>query len=696
MDMLEDEDSSPKRTSGPLSSADIKNRKMAVPAAAPPPPKRAEVLEDLYAMYPEIGEETGTFLRVIRLAPMKSQSGIPISGFIEDIQQRMSMAEFKERYGGGQYSVHVLGARGSEGTVGVLNKIEGIVVPGIPIAFPGNDGEEPMSMNGPSRMQSQPMEAANVQMRRMDHESKQLERSENERRALQEQVLNSQRTPDHIVKAISDQARETTTEIKSLANEQVAMLREQNSNLLKELAKKDDELRTVRDKMVETRQFSIDAVRNAELALENRLKEAHKIATDVLREQFIRELSALKDQHNKEISENSRKYTEDLARRDSDSHRERERIARDADRSETNLRSTFEARINDLTRSTDRELATIREQRDREVASLKQNYDANDRYSKASTDLRITTLQDELARLRTSEDAFRRESEVLRKAAHKDPRTLLLETKELASGLLGMVDASEVAAAAAGDGEEKFDWKKEVAKGVALLLQKAPELAQQFTGRAQAAAGAANELAVRQQAQAQPRALAAQAQGQATRRRHTAPNPWKGGTMTPVATDIPFAPPIPARIFVNTKEEAQAAVAQPIQAQVASDLTQQQQLPSQELVPAEAAAAQPQASAFSSEQIEEGMRHFITQLEQAINSGIVPPEMFAKNFVQAVGIEQATGLLNQLPADRFLTMIEQLAGDRMTVITTRDGRQYVRLVWSEAAKMINSMASLSP
>jgi hypothetical protein len=107
----------------PSASAPIDPRGYVVPDAPPrrgysmpgghddgpmaPPPGRPQALEDLYAMYPKIGD--GQFkLRVVRTFP-KNFRGMLTEGFLEDLDEKLPLAEFQDRFGGGVYKVTVIG-----------------------------------------------------------------------------------------------------------------------------------------------------------------------------------------------------------------------------------------------------------------------------------------------------------------------------------------------------------------------------------------------------------------------------------------------------------------------------------------------------------------------------------------------------------------------------------------------------------
>jgi hypothetical protein len=87
----------------------------------------------------------------------------------------------------------------------------------------------------------------------------------------------------------------------------------------------------------------------------------------------------------------------------------------------------------------------------------------------------------------------------------------------------------------------------------------------------------------------------------------------------------------------------------------------------------------------------ESAAEFVGEMEKAIQSEIVSPETFARAFVERVGAQQAAELLTQVPVQNFLGSVEEQSGGA-TVLVTRDGKQYARAVWAEAARILQGGA----
>ena len=692
-------------------------------AVEPPTFKKGdkpESLEDLYAIYPDIGN--GSYrLRVIREQP-KNYGGMQIRGILEDVDHKISMDEFRTRYGGGTYVVQVFGPMpGRDDALKVYAAIQ-IQTPGPPA--PGSlPGGEDIMMGGPRFM---PMEAPNVQIKRLDLEQKQFEQERAERQKLQSE-LQEQRKNDPTVD----------------------ILRQTIINASVDLKAKEEENRHLRDEIVNERSKSAEKLRDAEKALEDRLEKVHQVSMQALKDRYETELKNLRDRYDADLRshddsakkelESVRKSLELDLKRNQDSYRdELARISAansaevvriqahatsETDRNRkaledqiTNLRLSYDGRLADLQRATDKETAQVREQRDREIsnlkmtydreiANLKMTYDQGEKFTNKSTELQISTLNAQLERSRSDYDSLKREADALRKAQNKDPATFIRETKEMASSLLGMVDGAEAAAAAGG--EEAFDWKKEAAKTAIGVFQKLPDIARDVTGSIAQARAQNQAMAQAQQAQAQAQAQARTALP--PRKRGVAPDRWTGGAgYAPVANEIPFNPPLPPRIIqAPPQPEQQGPVVQPVAQPPIQAVPQQAvpaaqtqivplpQMPQEQVTQGLQAQPQPQPQqAVAPEQLQAGLEHFIGQLGMAFEMEVTP-ENFAKGFMDAmvqqfgpeIGPQQAGQLMQQLPVAQFMQIVDQASGGQAPILS-RAGRDYTKQVWVEVGKLL--------
>lgn len=675
------------------------------------PSRNLETFEDLYATFPDIGDGTWR-LRVVRLAP-KAFGGQQTAGFLGYLDEKITMDDFALRYGGARYDVGVIGPAGRPDDQGVqpprqLTSIE-ITVPGPPNLYPSGDD---MSLQGPRTGYAMPLQQAehpNVQTKRMEIEAKERERD-------RELMLKANTTPEHVVNAIKDQAKETVADIKSMADVTNGLLREQNQGLIAKIVSQDNELRDLRNESVALRAKADSAAREAEVTTEKRMREthetliknlteAHRKEIDTLKEQHRSALDALKashdstmaadrerhrneltsistqhntlintmtSQHTTAMSQAATQYSTDLARRDADANTARIAAKQQAD-----------DRLSDLDKSYQRELSAIRDERNKTVDSIKAQFASTEKISEQGATMRVTLAEKESERLRLLVEKLEKEIEKVRKETTKTPVEYLTEAGTVARDLLGMVRADEIEQP---DKEEKFDWKTEAAKAVIGAVGKIPETAQKV------AEGLANVRERNAQVHAEARQMAEQqgrggapalggGGGRRGRRGPPPPQPWMDANGIPepyagpvVGAEVPFQAPYAP---IKREPERPAPTAAPVQ--------QQQTAPtSQPTVPAEGG---PQHA-----QQQEGLVRFIEALELHIRSKVASPRQFAQEFINQVGPEQTAEFIRLNSADNFLAHIENtLPEGQNTPITTRDGRAYVKQVWIEAAKIAAEM-----
>lgn len=677
------------------------------------PPRKPETLEDLYFYYPEIGN--GEYrLRVERSQP-KSYGGATVSGWIIDLDEQISIEEFRARFGGNKYQISVMGpmkdaarldANGRVPTR-VLANID-VTVPGPPVMGPGDQDmmRSPMPMYGG--------EAPNVTAKRLELEARAQERRDEEMRRLWE-ARQANQAPEHVVNAMGAQYRETAENLRSMAEQQILVLREQQKVMLDEIQKKEEELKALRAELIAAKSESIESARNAETALERRLFGQHQNEIAALKESFNRELGQMKDTskreteqleklHRERMDEIQRRYADDLMRKTTESVEERGRIMREAERSEKSIRDTYEARINDLVRTTERELASVRDQRDREINAMRATFESSEKFVKQTSEVRLGTLGDEIGRVRSECETLKRENDQLRKQVHKDPMQFIKETKEFAETVLDWGPQQPEK-----EEEEPGDWKKMAAKGVMKFIEKLPDTAKQVTEQIQTVRQQnQQQVMLMQQHQAQAHAQQQNQQRALAMRRRAMPPPWT--TMPGVqqqaaaqsgvlAGDVPFSPPIPSRSpaypsaptsavpMANEQAPQSAVQIQPPPVQVSQPSVHVEPSPVQESSPSVPPPADtPLQAAPSTQATEEGFEQFISQLDQIIRDDVIPPSMFAQGFLEQVGPQQAYVLLQQISADMFIELIEKQG--KGAAITTRDGKQYVRAVWQEVANGI--------
>jgi hypothetical protein len=659
------------------------------PVVAPPrgrgrPPKPVAIkpsqLEDLYDKYPTIGDGV-TFLRVYRLQP-KMHMGQMIAGHIGDLHEQIQLTDFGGRYGGGRYSVQVMKPSRADGLARSVELLDNITIPGIPI-LPGDDS----MMSNPTRGGYVPPQSAqhpSVEIERMKLEDK---RDARQYEDTKKREADQSRTGPEVMRLLKDLGDGRVQDAKEQGDKTNQILREQNARLIEDYAvvkKLNTELNA---EVLDAKKAELDATKSATQETELRLRVVHEAAIKSLQERHQAEVSALREQFRRDQEQaetRARERFDDLRLRSDENYRrletesrtERDRLIRDSDRSEKSLKDSYEARIHDLTLATSREISSVRETRDRELSTVKASHDTNEKYSKQAMDLQITTMQNEINRIRTEGEALRRENEVLRKAQNKDPRQFILETREMA-GVLGMVDAAD----AKGE-EEGNDWKSMGMKVLAGLAPKLPEFATAVAGGIAATREQNRQLAQQPQqgAPGQNRAVPPQ-----QRRRGVPPPVFTGGSIAPLAQEIPFNPPIPPRITIVQQQPAQEGAVvspPPVQEPVAAVLEPQHGLPMEAQANPQSPQTEPPADAPE-------FLYFVEQLNNAIQGG-TPADEFAKNFYSIAGKEQAKQLLDMIPHETFVEHCE--SRNIGPNIATRHGRVYVKSVWSVVQSLVSAAA----
>jgi hypothetical protein len=668
----------------------------------PPPPvaapgNKAETLEDLYALFPQIGD--GQFyLKLTRVAP-KSFRGHSIAGWIDDIHEPLTMSSLSSLYGGGLYTVAVMGPTSKPNAEGKfptrqLLSIE-VQIKGEPNVSTTEESmnRAPMSMGEPEKVQ---MTRLQIERDREKEQQKALERASS--------------APEHVVRSMREQASETVQAIRTSADEKVELLREQARTYSLALMERDKEMRVMREDLLRARSESAEGIRRAEQELERRLREAHEVALRAQAETHAKELanraeatakelSTIRDQHYKDmhdaetrhqsaLTDASRRYVEDMARRDSEANTIR-----------ANLKESFDSRLLDMKASLEREIASVRADRDREVASLRATYDNSEKFTKETASIRMVTMTDELTRIRAEVESLRAENMRLQKASVKDPIAFLQETKMVATDLLGMVSAEEAAEGRVVE-EKPFDFKQEALKTAFQFAKNLPDAAknvaeQVVNMRQQNQQNQAAAQQMQQQGMPGPRQMGP---GPGGGRRRMAPPPqvWGGdGTPPPYVgpvhnAEIPFVQPY---VSLHAPVQQPAPQQQPQAPSILPDAPTPSYAPPPPQATMSSAPPQVQQQQQQPPQQQqtqapptEGIELFIAELGKAIEMEM-PPSMFAQGFVSSVTAPQAAQLLKDIPVDAFLNELDRIGRDT-PITATLAGRDYAKNVWAEVAKIV--------
>lgn len=554
-------------------------------------------LEDLYAFYPGVGD--GTYkLRVIRVQP-KHWRGSNVAGFLGDVDEKLSLSEFTDRYGGGTYRVYVLGPQrnkfddnGAPLIRQLPHNVE-VTIPGPPSLNSLPMHEEDMMFQGPGRASYNPVfrsgEDSAVQIKRMEIDQKERERVAREQQQLMQQAFAPRPSVgSEAVGVLADQSMRAVGEVRSAHELHMQTLRDQNQALMASVKEKDEENRRLRDEvtklaseaakseLLRTELSETRAKLSAELdhARQNAAREldnARQMATRELDSRTTRhaeELRELRDRHEAMIRESNDRQRDEVSRLSSRYTEERQLLNEQTNEKLRAMREEADRRERDIRDSHLRELNTLKDAQERELRVIRESGDSRMKMVETSTTVELRSAQDQLARERDANTRLARENDELRMKINKTPVEAIREAKELAS-LVGMTEGG------ADDGEEKWTWQREAAGMFKTALERAPDMLRELSAmRTQGGAAAQQAAAEQQQALVQqqqmqmqmqpPQLMAAQQQQAEVARRRAAaqqrqqwqpgmpppgfgrpmPPPPMRGSATPAAA--PLGPPAPA------------------------------------------------------------------------------------------------------------------------------------------------------
>jgi hypothetical protein len=714
--------------------------------------KKPKVLEDLYALYPNIGNGTFT-LQVHRILP-KNWLGKSVAGFVAELNEHISMTDFARRFGGQKYVVWVHGPSARKDVNGQaivrgLASVE-VNIPGPPAMNMSPSGiseeDEEMGMTqqgfggqvrrlpggGGVAVFEQPKPDPQVELKRMDMEQKRWESGEERQARLEHERMQSMRdatrAPERAIDVIREQGQKSIDEIRSITNAQMEMLRADVDRAQKKAELLDAELRDVRVRHAEELSRVQREAKGEDAEAIRARADMHQRELTRITDDHRMTLERLNESHRRDATETATRHADEMRRMESNGLSERERLREDMSRREKQLqddylrernlsRDTYEGRIQDLQRNFDREVAALRDGREREIAAMRLQYESQNALAKETASMRISTNDSELGRLRADNESLRRELEELRSRVHKDPLQAISEAKQLVDMITPDKDDDK------GGEDEDLDWKKIAASGVKTLFEKGPEIMQEL-GKMRAGgappgfAGAPppgmhpgmmnGQPPPRQMMQGNP-------QGPPQRQRRQQPGgPWAQGApgfaphQQPQWQQAPQAPPqvapaaepswqqgpppIPPK--VGPEQGMQPAAPPPIPQALAS---QQPPVMQQVVYPPGGAqpipqpmAQQPQAPRpIPQEYVEE----FVKELNDAIQGHIVNPNMFAQGFIQRIGPDMAAHLVTTVAPEQFFEAIGTTPGGKGSAILTRDGQKYTRALWLEVHGVLSAMAA---
>ena len=702
------------------------------------PGRSIATLEDLYGHYAEIGKGEWK-LRVFRAEP-KSFQGHAIAGFLCEIYEKISMEEFRRRFGGGVFSILVMRPTQSDASLSDFKTVTEVRfrVSGDPIISPNS---APTIPDGSGNVNSQ------VEVHRLQYEERERERLHAERIRAQEKV---ERIQLEAIPNIYEQTKRVVEDNQRLSSAQVEFWKEEADRLRgevisirnesqREVVDRENQIRKLHEEIMSLKERATTNQLNLETKVISELRAQHDARISELKDQSAAQLREVRDryeedrrrihdEHSKKLDEmakDHRKMVEDITRRHDEERRgyesaqalERERLREDAryriDQTNTakeseirQIRETYDQRIADLRLTTDRELQSLRDATAREIESIRQSERAQSTLARESAEMRKDALKAEEVRLRQEAAELRRENVELRDRLdherakqHKDLPTAIREAREMASHL-GLVDASEMerpepeqstASQLLGLARQAFDAAPQVLDKIMQSRREQADAVMQAQRIQQAQAMQA------QQAQAQAQALAAQraprqlsapqqpAQQARPQARYAPPSaPARPAARAAAPFGAAYVPQAPSPVPFQPPPAVAASPVQPVSAPpvAESEAAAGTQEPTQEPV-AMPQAVEPEPTAGQDGQL---IVKFFEKLDGAIRNKVLSPETFAIGVLDEIGPERTAQLLMQFQPNEIVEVAQQISED--SVIPTRDGQKFVNELWRAATEKV--------
>jgi hypothetical protein len=561
-------------------------------------PRDPKTLEDLYAIFPHIGNGI-FFMRVTRKEP-KLFRGEKVNGWITDVHDQITLSQFRDNFGGERFTVAVLGPRppkdaAERPTVQQLAEMD-IQIPGPPAfgSLPRKDEDDIMTTRQPL-MTTRSLDPA-VATKELELQAERERRSDDERQRLQGRLLDQAgTTPGEIARATSEAADRAAAAVERRSEQTLAVMRETMSDQQRRIGELTDELKLSREELVKAKAEAAQALYHGETKAVTELRERQNRDLSDLKDRTTKELSDLKDRAAKELLDATsrlqnemsalkerhadelrrtrdemtakveaagkdtttrletaqreyRERAEELTRRFEsergqlrEDHRAREQATKDDyERQERNYKESYENRIRDLERQTNREIAAVNSERDVRVQAIESQYKGQVSFTEKTTAMQLDTMTRENARLEAKLEQLEGELQRLREKTTEDVPTAIAKAHTLAE-MTGWSPGGKDGK----DEEGDFDWKKAAAKIGMAFVEKSPEIMQKLgeirAGNAQAAQTAAAAPPGGAPVQpGQPRP------GQQQRRQQLAPPPGFMRPAPPQGRPFVVAPPSPA------------------------------------------------------------------------------------------------------------------------------------------------------
>jgi hypothetical protein len=690
------------------------------------PTSTARVIEDLYVDFPDIGSGT-KFLRVIRKFP-RIHAGVSIAGYMPpDIHEQIGSEEFVSRYGGGTYDILVMGA------------VRGAL----------DDSGEPklrtlrslrLDFSGPPKMgmdAAPPALGANVvdprgytqvEITRMQIDERDRIRREQEQRRAAAETARSGLGMGEVLAQVEQSANRAAEDTRQSLTYIIDQQQLTIGRLEKKLQDAEDATRVARDHELELqREYAAGNAREESRTI-TELRAKHEAEIGTMRTSHDQQLTFLRSEHERSRAASDAAHTSALEalneRRDrerearDEAHRvERDRmredydrrlaqLSEDAKRREENMKADAKDRETSLDKAHEREMRGLRESMSGQIEGIRSAETGKSMIAEKAAGVEVSALKNEMARMGIELQAKQAELETLRARLNKTVESAIDE----ACGLAERVGWGP----AQGKEEEKQDWKDVLAQSVGAAIKGVPQILQDVqrvrVENQRAAVAAARPPAYVRQPVAtvlpgmQPPPAVAPAEQQ-PRRAWRAPRPGFGepprGT-PPEAGSNPYAPAPYAGppLAAETPETPRAPEGQ-VQGQRVEPASAPSAPPpaftygpseapvtsAPPPVPVAVASPAPVAPPAGVDISPDAIGTLVQNLEMAVNTGAVEPAVFANEIVALLGHGPTAQILRNMTADG---LCDNIAASKGGVLSTHEGRTYIRKLWDEAGKIVGT------
>lgn len=474
-----------------------------------------KTLEDLYAIYPDIGGQQ--HLRVVRKHPARWQ-GVRVAGWIEDVYHQISMSEFASKYGGNTYEVSVRGPS-SSGSVGAERTLKTITinVPGPP-KMPADLENSPMAMGvDAGRYNDHRVELKKLELEHADR----IEQRKREDR-MRERMERSNNLDTNTLKLIEQAAARESNLVRSVTERTIADLHKQNNRHEANLQAKEALIQELREKLMVTQSEAANRWREEESRQVRELKEHHSREIARIKEDHAMKIQHMQSEHERRIEQMTGQQVRELQSLRDTEQRERERLRDDASRREKNLqddysrreqmykereqmlRDEFARREDTVRRDYELRFQQLERSSKRDIDIIKSSESTKAVLAEQTANNHIQLMQGEIGRLSQQLASAEAEAASIREELSRYTNKPLLQQVEetkIIGETLGLFDKKE----------EDLDWKKIAAKSVGDFFtgggaaQVAEALSQTRTQNKQAVEMAKQRQAMMQRQQAMMR-----------------------------------------------------------------------------------------------------------------------------------------------------------------------------------------------